>query len=125
MNEKDFYNNFYFSLLRFQKYHCTDQTNTNCPLHYFGCIRKGKGKITTKDTCLNLSAGEIFYIPKGLKYRAEWFVEPDEPDSIVELYSFGFIISPIEKKFALQKINCAKKSLELFFILFFVIFVHR
>ncbi|MBE6787525.1 MAG: helix-turn-helix transcriptional regulator [Ruminococcaceae bacterium] len=111
MTEANFYKSFNFNFYKFNKYHLNDQTNSECPLHYFGCIINGKGKITTKHTVLTLGEGEIFYIPKGLKYRSEWFSTNNDE---TKFYSFGFKISPINKNFVLQKIDCSKKCFEIF-----------
>lgn len=108
MNEADFYKKFRFNILKFYKYHLTDNSKTPVPLHYFGCLIKGTAKIKTSKTELNLHPGEVFYIPKGLKYQSQWFGEE------VEFYSFGFEISPINKSFLLQKITCSEKAKEVF-----------
>ena len=48
MTEANFYKSFNFNFYKFNKYHLNDQTNSECPLHYFGCIINGKGKITAQ-----------------------------------------------------------------------------
>lgn len=111
MTDINFYKSFKFNFYQFNKYHLNDQTKFECPSHYFGCIINGKGKITTKNSVLNLNEGEIFYIPKGLKYRSEWFSTNNDK---TEFYSFGFKISPINKNFVLQKIDCSKEYIDLF-----------
>lgn len=111
MTEANFYKSFYFDIYRFDKNHLTDYMDTGCPRHYFGCLIKGEAKITTKDTCLKLKNGEIFYIPKDLKYQSEWFLANDDE---IKFYSFGFKTSPLSKSYILQKINCSEKHLKLF-----------
>lgn len=58
-----------------------------------------------------MQPGEIFYIPKGLRYQSHWF---GEDGNEVSFYSFGFEISPIDKPFVLQKIEPSQKATELF-----------
>ncbi len=111
LTEANFYKTFNFNFYKFNKYHLNDQTHSECPSHFFGCIINGKGRITTKNTVLTLNEGEIFYIPKGLKYRSEWFSNNNDE---TKFYSFGFKISPINRNFILQKIDCSKKCIELF-----------
>ena len=111
MNETNFFKSFNFNILKFNKYHLTDNTKTPIGCHYFGCIIKGSAKIKTQKTELLLRPNEIFYFPKGLKYQSQWFGE-NEGDVI--FYSFGFEISPINKSFVLQKINCNNTAKELF-----------
>jgi AraC-like DNA-binding protein len=86
----------------------TDNTQKGISKHYFGYLIKGNAKIKTKKAELIVKPNEIFYIPKGLKYQSEWFGEE------IEFYSFGFEISPINKSFVLQKIDCGEKAREVF-----------
>jgi len=111
LNETNFFKSFNFNILKFNKYHLTDNTKTPIGCHYFGCIIKGSAKIKTQEAELLLHPDEIFYFPKGLKYQSQWFGE-NENDVI--FYSFGFEISPINKSFVLQKINCNNTAKELF-----------
>lgn len=108
MKEADFFKSFCFNILSFNKYHLTDNSKTPIEHHYFGCLIEGNAKIKTPKTELILKPNEIFYIPKGLKYQSEWFGEK------IKFYSFGFKISPINKPFVLQKINCSEKAQEIF-----------
>ena len=108
MNQLNFFNKFSFNIFKFRGYHLTDNSKKPIPHHYFGFLVKGSAKIKSQGTELFLSPNEIFYFPQGLKYQSEWF--GDE----IEFYSFGFEISPINKTFALQKINCNQKAQEVF-----------
>lgn len=111
MNELNFYKTFNFNIFEFNEYHLTDHTKSPVTNHYFGCLIKGTAKIKTKNEKLELKPNEIFYIPKGLKYQSFWF---GENSGKVSFYSFGFEISPLNKHFALQKINCSRKEREIF-----------
>lgn len=111
MNKAYFFKSFSFNILKFNKYHLTDNTNPPVNMHYFGCIIKGFAEIKSKNQKIMLKPNEIFYIPKGLSYKSQWFAEKDEP---IEFYSFGFEVSPINKSYILQKINCSQKAKMLF-----------
>lgn len=108
MNQINFYNTFNFNVFNFRNYHLTDNSKKPILHHYFGYLIKGSAKIKSQKTELLLSPNEIFYIPKEITYQSEWFGEK------IEFYSFGFEISPINKSFALQKINCNQKAQEIF-----------
>ncbi len=111
MNKSNFFKSFHFSIYSFQKYHLTDRTKTPNSCHFFACLIKGNGKIKTKDTELNLAPGEIFFIPKGLRYQSQWFREDGKE---VKFFSFGFEFSPSAKSFDLQKVPCTDKAKEIF-----------
>ena len=68
--------------------------------------------IRTQQQTLQLQPGEIFYIPKGLKYQSQWF--GDEEESKIEFYSFGFEIAPTKNSYILQKISCSPQARTLF-----------
>ena len=111
MNEINFYKKFRFNIYKFQKYKFTDNAKVPVQCHFFGRLIKGTAKIKTATTELLLQPGEIFYIPKGLRYQSHWF---GENGGEVSFYSFGFEISPIDKPFVLQKIQPTQKTAELF-----------
>lgn len=111
MNQADFYKSFTFNIFKINRYHLTDNSKTPVPHHFFGCLIKGTAKIKAKNREINLRPGEIFYIPKGLKYQSQWFGENGKE---VKFYSFGFKYLPSGKSFELQKISCSKKAQEFF-----------
>lgn len=111
MKSIDFCNTFLFNIYKFNKYHFNDNSKIPACRHYFGCLIKGTAKISTKNEYLELKPGEIFYIPKNLKYQSRWFCDETEK---VEFYSFGFDIAPTSKYYVLQKINCSEKAKNMF-----------
>lgn len=111
MNETNFLKNFNFNIYKYQKYRFTDHSKVPVPCHFFGCIIKGTAKIKTAKTELLLKPNEIFYIPKGLRYQSQWF---GDCNGELAFYSFGFYISPMERSFALQKIQPSAKAIALF-----------
>lgn len=111
MNDAFFLNSFHFNVFSFDKPHSTDLSVTPCPRHFFGCLISGSCRIETKEFCLALRPGEIFYLPKGEHYRSYWFPENGMP---VRFYSFGFDHLPVDRSFHLQKIECGEKAMRIF-----------
>ena len=101
MNEADFCKSFQFQIHNFGSCHFTDFSQTPVPRHYFGCLIKGTCTIKSAGTELSLTPGEIFYIPKGLKYQSQWF---GSEDGEIRFYSFGFAIAPTSNTYLLQKL---------------------
>ncbi len=112
MTDIQFYKSFRFYILRYSKYHMTDNT-LGCPVHYLARMLKGTAKICTAGVTLNIKANDIFYIPKGLKYKSYWY--PDENGDI-EFYSFGFSYFPKTEndRYTLQAIDCTGEEKMLF-----------
>lgn len=111
MNDINFSTSFGFNIFKFEKFHLTDNSKIPVNKHYFGCIIKGSAEIISKKEKIEVKPNEIFYIPKGLKYQSRWF---SDNNGQIEFYSFGFELSPINKSFILQKINCSQKVKNLF-----------
>lgn len=111
MNDANFSNCFSFNIFKFERFHLTDNSKTPNARHYFGCITKGTAEIVSKNEKIEIKPNEIFYIPKGLKYQSRWF---SDDNGQIEFYSFGFELSPINKSFILQKINCSEKAKQVF-----------
>ena len=111
MLESEFYNGFVFHLFQYEHYSSTDWVKeSGCRQHYLAHMISGTAKICVRDKMLQLSPGDIFYIPKGLKYRSHWYPEGNTP---VRFYSFGFdhFHSPGDISYPLQKISCAPEAL--------------
>lgn len=111
MNQVNFCNSFVFNIFKFDNYHFTDCSKNPVQRHYFGYLTKGTCIIKTAHTELTLKPGEVFYIPKGLKYQSQWF---GAEENKIEFYSFGFAIAPTENSFVLQKISCTPTAKAIF-----------
>ena len=111
MNEANFCNGFWFTVFRFDKYHLTDNSRTPLPRHYFGRLLNGTAVIKTENTELTVKPGDIFYLPKGLKYQSHWF---GGTENQIEFYSFGFDIAPTRNTFVLQKLPSVPELEDLF-----------
>lgn len=111
MNEVDFCNGFRFNVFKFQDYHFTDHSKQPLDSHYFGCLITGRAVIRSQQQELSVEPGEIFYIPKGLKYQSRWFAEGQKQ---IAFYSFGFPVAPTKNTYVLQKVACTRQARELF-----------
>lgn len=111
MMESEFYKGFIFHLFQYEHYASTDWVkDSGCRQHYLAHMISGTAKICFRDQVLQLEPGDVFYIPKGLKYRSHWYPAGNAP---VRFYSFGFdhFHSPGNVSYPLQKISCTPAAL--------------
>lgn len=103
------YNPFVFRVLSFATAKATDNSRgTDC--HFFGRLRKGCGTLTTlSGEILSLFAGDIFYIPIGLRYRSDWRTDSE---GLLEWESYAFSAFPpsIDKQYSLQKLSLSEEA---------------
>ena len=112
MNNKQFFNTFHFLKVVFNKDHySTNSSYASCPTNYIGIVICGSGKFTTDNEIVNVSKGEIIFIPKDCKYSSYWKTDGQQ----VAWYSLGFDFFPqadsTEK--TLQKITPSEKEFNL------------
>lgn len=96
-----------------RKYHHTNQLRSDgSPTNFIAKMLAGSAEIRTAQKTLQISEGDVFFIPKGIRYQSFWY--GDENDDITWL-SFGFDYFPTkdEASFALQKIDYNQASLEI------------
>lgn len=100
----------YINEYNFIQSRCND-IRSGSALHYIGRLKKGSAKIVSDDVILKLREGDVFYIPKGLKYMSYWYVN----DMSVTFDSFGFSEFPCveHKHFALQRIDATERAISL------------
>ena len=106
VNDINFAKSFRFVLFSFKKYKYTDNTagkNT----HFLACMLSGRAKIVTENEVLEVSEGDVFYIPKNLKYQSFWYGNPS-----IEFVSLGFTLLPAfhKESYALQKIEATESE---------------
>lgn len=107
MNSIQFFNSFRFNRFIYQKYHFTDHFKTNgAPRHYIARMIQGHAKLNTKKGSITVKAGDIFYIPKGVKYQSFWHGNEDEC-VILDSFGFDYFPNPETTGFTLQKIYCS------------------
>jgi len=100
MDNIQFSNSFKFRDYHFEKYRYADR-RSGAEYHFIACLREGKCRIVTHQGTLELSAGDIFYIPKDLSYESYW-----SGSDAIRFASFGFTYFPNteQRVYPLQKI---------------------
>ncbi|MBQ9773274.1 MAG: helix-turn-helix transcriptional regulator [Clostridia bacterium] len=108
MNQSVFSENFRFHLLRYREYHYNDARSGN-DCHYIGYMRHGNGFIDGEGRTLQVSEGELFYIPPGFRYESHWRGVPE-----VHFDSYGFSYFPHagSATYPLQKIPTTPEIVE-------------
>ena len=110
MNDTIFCKNFRFNEYCFPESAHRDNTG-GVGFHFIGFMKEGQGRLVSREETLELSPGDMFYIPKGCKYRSYWTANP-----IVRFDSIGFLYFPTlaPNGYKLQKINCSQEIWEAF-----------
>lgn len=88
MNDTIFSNSFFFNTLSFGEFHLTDN-RAGITCHYFAYMISGKCKIVTDTQTVQISEGEILYLPNKCRYRSYWYGNPE-----VKFISLGFNCMP-------------------------------
>lgn len=110
MENLEFYKSFVFKLYSFAERKHTDNSR-GTSRHYFGYLRKGWGKIVSDEGTLELSEGDLFYIPKGCRYHSHWCGNDQ-----IQFDSFAFEAVPAENPvdYTLQKLPLTPAVAELY-----------
>ena len=87
MNDILLSNYFFFTTTKMRHYHYTDSRNFPNP-HYLAQLIKGHAKLVSRDTVVELSEGDVFYIPMDYPYESFWYGE------IIEWHSYCFTYFP-------------------------------
>jgi AraC-like DNA-binding protein len=100
MDNTQFSNSFKFQDYHFEKYRYADR-RSGAEYHFIACLREGNCRIVSHQGTLELSAGDIFYIPRNLSYESYW-----SGSDTIRFTSFGFTFFPNTEQriFPLQKI---------------------
>lgn len=109
MNDFDFANSFYFRNITFDTYHYTDN-RSGAPSHYFAYMISGNCKIVTAEHSVDITEGDIFYIPLNCSYQSYWNGRPQ-----ISFISLGFPFMPNRdnKDFPVQLISTDKAKQEM------------
>lgn len=109
MNDFDFANSFYFSNIKFDTYHYTDNRK-GATSHYFAYMISGNCKIVTADSSVDISEGDVFYIPINCRYQSYWSGRP-----LISFISLGFPFMPNRdnRDFPVQIINTDNSKCQL------------
>lgn len=110
MNNSKFCDSFVFSEISLtHTYHC--DSSQGIPVHYIRYMKSGTGKIISDKGRIDINPGDMFYIPKGLRYHSYW-----QSDDIVSFDSFGFEHMPCPEniEFDLQKVDFGEEAFEIY-----------
>ncbi|MBE6594623.1 MAG: helix-turn-helix domain-containing protein [Ruminococcaceae bacterium] len=107
MDHMQFYNSFAFRTLCYQGQRHTDNS-AGIACHFLARMRCGSGRIVPLyGEPLQLSAGDVFYLPRGLRYHSYWYGDP-AADGRVEWESHRFDLLPTkEDTLALQTVTAS------------------
>lgn len=110
MNNTQFSNSFKFREYRFKKSYRYTDARTGAEQHYIACMRKGRCRIVSEEGTIEVSQGEVFYVPKNLRYQSYWYGE----DAICfDSFGFHFFPNPEERVYPLQVISSTPEDLQL------------
>lgn len=103
-----FSSNFNFNLIKFNKYHYTDNRKGS-QFNYLAYMLKGHCKIISDRKSITVHEGEVFYIPINLSYQSYWYGNYE-----IKFLSFGFsqLHTGEESIYELQTIPCDKTVLK-------------
>ena len=88
INDRIFTDGFRFNIFNYKKYKRNDLRG-GVKLHFIALMISGKASIVTENEVIDISEGDVFYIPKGLKYESYWHGSPN-----IEFASLGFEFIP-------------------------------
>lgn len=110
MTDAQFFNSFHCNLYKSKRSYSTQVDS--CPFHFIGRLCSGRARIVSQSGEIRLQEGDIFFIPKGLKYRSYWNCD----DGSIAFYSFGFAWIPMDAQLdlQLQKLSCTPEELAIF-----------
>lgn len=111
INDINFSNSFKFNIYEYRSCKHTDNS-MGIGTHYLAYMIAGRGKIVSEEECVNVSEGDVFYIPNGCKYNSCWHGEPD-----IKFISLGFVYMPNfeNKNYKLQVIPSDEGAVRRFF----------
>ena len=100
MNQDHFSQNFRFFEICHE--HSYSWLTESCPRHILGYMCRGHGKLFFADSCVDISEGDVFYIPQGIRYHSSW---SGEGGTVFHYYGFSLIPTNDRKDFCLQKLD--------------------
>ena len=112
MNDTGFLKNFLFRELYFMEDRYRNNSH-GTDMHFIGYMKNGRGILTQKNgAVIELSKGDMFYIPKGCRYNSHWIAEGGN----VCFDSLGFLYFPTDSVsgYILQKIELDQEIFALF-----------
>jgi len=110
MKDSDFFKSFYFNEFSYTKKAHVDNSK-GAKTHYIGYMKSGSGVLISAHQQLTVTAGDMFYIPKGCRYHSYW-----TPEGIVRFDSIGFDYFPAPEgiHYPLQKLSYTQAAWDVF-----------
>ena len=110
LNDINFSNSFIFRTFEFAK-RTKNDNRSGIKVHYFAYMLRGTGRLLADDGTVEISEGDVFYIPNGKRYQSFWYGEPS-----VKFISLGFGYMPCfdSRGFGMQTVPCGDSERELF-----------
>lgn len=90
-----------YQFLKFHHEYPYSWMTESCPKHFLAYMCRGRGRLSFAQTHLDVTEGDVFYIPHGIGYRSRW-----EGNEGIIFHSYGFSFLPIsdQKDYDPQKI---------------------
>ena len=112
MDQILFYKSFNFTTVT---RHIDSHTDNSAGIttNYFARMHSGRGIVRTLDNKeLHLNAGDIFFLPAGLRYHSYWFRDAENALPVEwESYGFIYLPEPAHKNFSMQHIFPSDKAI--------------
>lgn len=98
---------FRFYNYKFIRSHSFKTENRYTPQHYIAYLKEGSVKIIKDSEVFNFKKGDVFYIPKSIRYESYW-----QSEHIINYISLGFKHFPnfSGSKYSLQLIDCSDEE---------------
>ena len=108
MKDLLFYQNLNFNRYVLHRYHYRDN-RSGVGHHYLAYMERGTCRLVFDGRTVAVQQGELFYIPKGLRYQSYW-----ESEDEIRFLSYGFLHFPEsrDRPFLLQTIDCPEELKE-------------
>lgn len=112
MNNTLLYNSYTFKTISFTGHRHNDNSK-GIECHFLARMLSGSGRIVTLDKEeMELRAGDVFYLPMGLKYHSYWSSDGETPVAW-ESYRFTAIPTKSSKTYKMQKVDAEGDVLKL------------
>lgn len=110
MNNSDFFKSFHFDEISYTKKAHVDRSS-GAQRHYIGYMKEGSGVLICSRERLTVSAGDMFFIPKGCRYHSYW-----QPQETVRFDALGFDFFPNTSgsHYKLQKLSLDEAAFQVF-----------
>lgn len=108
MDNAEFSKNYVFAVYKRFKYNHTDNSkNQGSPSNFVALMLKGSAVLKTKKVTIDISEGEVFFIPKGELYQSFWY---GDENGDIEFLSLGAQNLPISESVPIQKLDCTPRA---------------